>query len=64
MRNKIFQKNRAKDCQEIEELPRICSEETDRARQLKIDELSLQHFYFESALDSDSGLAEQGEFLV
>ena len=42
LRNRIFQENRAKDCQEIEELRRICREETDRARHLKFDELSLQ----------------------
>ena len=31
-----------KNCQEIEELRRICREERERARQLRIDELSLQ----------------------
>ena len=30
------------DCQEIEEYRRVCCEETDRARQKKIDELSMQ----------------------
>ena len=34
--------NRARDCHEIEELRRICCEETDRVRQLRIDELSVQ----------------------
>ena len=34
-------KNLAKDCQEIEELRRICCEETDRARQARTDELSM-----------------------
>ena len=33
MRNSLFRENRAKDCQEIEELRRVCCEETDRARQ-------------------------------
>ena len=39
MRNRLFQESCAKDCQEIEELRRICCEETDRARQLRIDEM-------------------------
>ena len=34
-------RNQAKDCQEIEELRRICCKETDRARQARIDELSV-----------------------
>ena len=42
MRNRIFQENRARDCQEIEELRRICCEETDRARQMRIDESSMR----------------------
>ena len=42
MRNRLCRENQAKDCQEIEELRRICCEETDRARQLRIDELSMQ----------------------
>ena len=41
MKNRHFRENHAKDCQEIEELRRICCEETDRARQARIDELSL-----------------------
>ena len=44
MRNRLCQESRAQNCQEIEELRRICCEETDRARQLmRIDELSMQH---------------------
>ena len=39
MRNGLLKK---KVAQEIEELPRSCCEETGRARQLRIDELSLQ----------------------
>ena len=67
MRSQNVQENRAKYCQEIEELRRIYCEETDRARQLKIDELTLyaartESFCCESALDSDSRHAEQGEF--
>ena len=41
LRNRLFQEGQGKDCQEIEELRRICSEETDRARQARIDELSM-----------------------
>ena len=42
LRNGLFYKNHARDCQEIEELRRICCEEADQARQAGIDELSLQ----------------------
>ena len=42
MRNGLYRENQAKDCQEIEELRRICCEETDRARQARIDEMSVQ----------------------
>ena len=41
MRNKLFQESHTKDCQEIEELRRRCCEESDRARQAKLDELSM-----------------------
>ena len=41
MRNKLFQESRTKDGQEIEELRRRCCEESDRARQAKLDELSV-----------------------
>ena len=41
MRNKLFQESRTKDCQDIEELRRRCCEESDRARQAKLDELSM-----------------------
>ena len=41
MRNRLFRENQAKDCQEIEELRRICCEETDRARPARIDDLSM-----------------------
>ena len=41
MRNRHFRENQASYCQEIEELRRICCEETDRARQARIDELSM-----------------------
>ena len=42
MSNSIFQEKRVRDCQEIEELRRMCCSETGRARKLKIDDLSLQ----------------------
>ena len=41
LRNRLFREAHARDCQEIEELRRICWEETDRARQARVDELSL-----------------------
>ena len=40
--NRLFRENQAKDCQEIEALRIICCEEADRARQARIDELSLR----------------------
>ena len=54
MRNRLFRENQAKDCQEIEELRRICCEETDRAKQARIDELSMHqevNFTTESIVD-------------
>ena len=42
MRNGLFQESCARNCQEIEELRRVGCEETDRARQLRSDELSMQ----------------------
>ena len=41
LRNRLSQENHARDCQEIEELRTICCEESHRARQAKIDELSV-----------------------
>ena len=41
MRSRLFHQSQAKDCQEIEELRRICCQETDRARKARIDELSM-----------------------
>ena len=41
MRNKLFLESRTKDSQEIEELRRRCCEESDRARQAKLNELSM-----------------------
>ena len=64
MKYRLFQESRARHCQEIWELRRICCEETDRARQLRIDELSAgeESYFCESALDSNSEFAEQGDF--
>ena len=42
MRNWLFQGSRARICQAIEKLRRICCEVTDRARHLRVDEVSLQ----------------------
>ena len=42
LRNRLFQEDHARDCHEIEELSRICCEETDQARQVRIEELSMQ----------------------
>ena len=42
MRNTLFRENQATDCQEIDTLRRICCEETDRARRVRIDDLSMQ----------------------
>ena len=42
MRNRVFQEDRARSCQEIEELRRMCCAEAERARRLRIDELSAQ----------------------
>ena len=41
MRKRLFRENQAKDCQDIEEVRTICCEETHRARQARIDELSV-----------------------
>ena len=40
MRNRAFQEDGVKFYQEIEELRRMCCAEAERARQLRIDELS------------------------
>ena len=41
MRSRLFQKHHARDSREIEESRRTCCEEADRARQARIDELSM-----------------------
>ena len=42
MRDKASQEDRARKCQEIEELRRICRTEAERVRQLRSEELSAQ----------------------
>ena len=41
MINRLFQESHARTCKEIKELRRICCEETDRAGQLRIHQLSM-----------------------
>ena len=42
MKSRLYQESHAKDCFGIEELQRICFEETERARQLRTDGLNAQ----------------------
>ena len=42
LRNRLFQENHARDSQEIQEVRRICCEETEQARQARSEELSVQ----------------------
>ena len=42
MQSRFYQASHAKDCFEIEELRRICLEETERARQVRTNELYVQ----------------------
>ena len=42
MINRLFQESRARNCLEIVELRKNCCEQTDRARLMGIDELSMQ----------------------
>ena len=67
MRNIVFQEDRARNWQDVEDLRKFCCAEAERARQLKYDELSTQKgrepFHSKSAYGSHSGIARQGEFL-
>ena len=45
LRNRLFHEDYARDWQELEELRRICCEETDHARQARIEELSMQQLW-------------------
>ena len=51
MRDRALQEDRTKSHQEIEELRRICSTQAERARQLRIDELSSQEEESESVVN-------------
>ena len=42
MKSRLYQANHAKDCIEIQELRRICFEETERVRQLRADDFYAQ----------------------
>ena len=66
MRNRLFQEFHARDCQEMKELRRICCEELDRARQARIDELSLHQEKKPTTVsdDSSSGITEKSKFFV
>ena len=65
MRNRLFQESRARHRQEIEELRRICCEDTDRARQLRIVELLMPQERNPTSVSQllTQGFTEQGEFL-
>ena len=43
MKSRLYQESHAKDCIEIQELRRICFEETERVRQLRADEFYAQN---------------------
>ena len=60
MRDILFRETRARNCQEIEELRRICCKETDRARQLRIDELSLQLTEIQDLQNKVNSLTDAG----
>ena len=66
LRNRACHEDRARNCQEIEEIRRIWCAEADRVRHLKYSELSTterETLYRKSAFGSDSGTTGQGEFL-
>ena len=63
-RNRLFQENHATDWQEIEELGRICCEESDRARQARTDELSMHQEMNPTTDGSDSGISEKNHYLM
>ena len=65
MRNRIFEENRAIICQELEELRNLLRRNTwsPIANRRIVCAAGKESFYCESALDSDSGFAEQSTFL-
>ena len=64
----FFRERHTGTSQEIEKLRRSCCEETNRARQLRIDDLSMQQekgsYDCEAILVSNSGFRKQCEFFV
>ena len=67
LRNRLFQEGHARDVQKIQELSRICCEQSGRARRARIDELSghqEESCDCKAIDDSDSGLTEQSKFSV
>ena len=61
LRNGLFLEDHARGCQEIEELRRICCEETEA----RIEELSFEESYDSESDDgSNSGFTEQSKFFV
>ena len=69
MRNRLFREHQAKDCQEIEELRRICCEEkkktSNTSKNWRILYASREESHdCESTICSNSGFTEQSKFLV
>ena len=66
--NRLFHEDHARGCQEIEELRRICCQETDQARQARIEELFMLQQRNPTTLSQmmaqNSGFTEQSKFLV
>ena len=64
-RDRALQGDRARNCQEIEELQRICCTDAETAQELRSDELKTRKEEGKSAVKqlygSDSGIARQGE---
>ena len=67
MTNKAFQEDSARSWQEIEDLRKICCTEAERARQLRMDELSTQEEESRSAVNplvlQIQELQDTGKFL-
>ena len=65
MKSNLYQENHARNCQEIEELRRICCKQAERVSQLRIDDISMQKEENPSTvnqlLSKNSGTAGQGE---
>ena len=63
IRNRAFQEDRTRICQQIEELRTICCTEAERARQLRIDELSTQEEENKIAYGPKWRTTEQSKFV-